>query len=433
MIKFTDLYCVLSAVVPLYVTMFLAYASVKYWHIFTPDQCSGINRFVAIFAVPLLSFEFISRINPYKMDLLFIAADAVSKLLVLFVLFAWSKFSRRGTIDWVITAFSLSTLPNTLVMGIPLLKSMYGDDKEGLMIQTVVMQCIIWYTLLLFLFEYRAARILIMQKLERSEEKAGIQKVVGGEEEMVRVIVTRPTVAVGVSLETSDPDSQKLQSDSKVGPGSARFKPAEEDGFCEQSMQVCSREEDTAAEKAESNEKIEGRKPNANPSSVSSKMMRQILNMVWYKLVRNPNSYASLLGLSWALVSCRWGVKKPQIMENSVTILSNAGLGMAMFSLGLFMALQPRIIACGTKLAAYGMVARFLAGPAVMAIASVGVGLRGTILRVSIVQAALPQGIVPFVFAREYNLHPDVLSTAVIFGMIVSLPITIMYYIVLGL
>lgn len=27
-------------------------------------------------------------------------------------------------------------------------------------------------------------------------------------------------------------------------------------------------------------------------------------------------------------------------------------------------------------------------------------------------QAALPQGIVPFVFAKEYNIHPDILSTA---------------------
>ncbi|XP_058072815.1 probable auxin efflux carrier component 1b isoform X2 [Magnolia sinica] len=82
----------------------------------------------------------------------------------------------------------------------------------------------------------------------------------------------------------------------------------------------------------------------------------------------------------------RWGVKKPRIMENSFMILSNAGLGMAMFSLGLFMALQLRIIACGTKLAAYGLVVRFLVGPAIMVIASVGVGLRGTILRVSIAQ-----------------------------------------------
>jgi auxin efflux carrier family len=27
-------------------------------------------------------------------------------------------------------------------------------------------------------------------------------------------------------------------------------------------------------------------------------------------------------------------------------------------------------------------------------------------------QAALPQGIVPFVFAKEYSVHPDILSTA---------------------
>jgi hypothetical protein len=48
-------------------------------------------------------------------------------------------------------------------------------------------------------------------------------------------------------------------------------------------------------------------------------------------------------------------------------------------------------------------------------------------------QAALPQGIVPFVFAREYNVHPDILSTAVIFGMLIALPITLLYYILLGL
>ncbi|KAK2994049.1 hypothetical protein RJ640_012319 [Escallonia rubra] len=44
--------------------MILAYGSVRWWKIFSPDQCSGINRFVAIFAVPLLSFHFISTNNP---------------------------------------------------------------------------------------------------------------------------------------------------------------------------------------------------------------------------------------------------------------------------------------------------------------------------------------------------------------------------------
>jgi hypothetical protein len=114
---------------------------------------------------------------------------------------------------------------------------------------------------------------------------------------------------------------------------------------------------------------------------------------------------------------------------------------------GLFMALQPRIIACGNSLAAYAMAVRFLVGPAVMAAASLAVGLRGVLLHIAIVQvhrqlthflrqkrnapmyaqrnesdqelrivlnfqAALPQGIVPFVFAKEYNVHPNILSTA---------------------
>ncbi|KAL6640462.1 hypothetical protein ACP70R_021585 [Stipagrostis hirtigluma subsp. patula] len=126
------------------------------------------------------------------------------------------------------------------------------------------------------------------------------------------------------------------------------------------------------------------------------------------------------------------GIEMPAIIR-LISIRSDAGLGMAMFSLGLFMALQPRIIACGNTLAAIAMAVRFLMGPAVMAAASIAVGLRGVLLHIAIVQAALPQGIVPFVFAKEYNVHPDILSTAVIFGMLIALPITLVYYILLGL
>ncbi|GLT52332.1 hypothetical protein SLA2020_256800 [Shorea laevis] len=434
MIGFQDLYSVLTAVVPLYVAMFLAYASVKWWNVFTPEQCAGINRFVAIFAVPLLSFEVVSRVNPYRVELLFIAADGVSKVLILVALFCWANFCKKGSLDWAITLFSLSTLPNTLVMGIPLLKSMYGDDKEGIMIQAVVLQCIIWYTLLLFLFEYRETRMFVLSKF-REAGTCG-----SSTEDEVKSTPTSQNV------NKVAPDSQKskpLAAAVKEGQGKEVHlfiwrcgccrKTDEQNGVCGQTGQGCQREERNAkviaTEKLVATENVE-----APPlGSSSSGMLLEILRRVWFKLVRNPNSYASLFGLVWALISCRWGIKKPQIMENSVTILSKAGLGMAMFSLGLFMALQPRIIACGKRLAGYGMLARFVAGPALMAVASLGVGLRGTILKVSIIQAALPQGIVPFVFAREYNLHPEVLSTAVIFGMIISLPITILYYILLGI
>lgn len=39
------------------------------------------------------------------------------------------------------------------------------------------------------------------------------------------------------------------------------------------------------------------------PTSV---MTRLILIMVWRKLIRNPNTYSSLIGLTWSLVSFRY-------------------------------------------------------------------------------------------------------------------------------
>lgn len=96
------------------------------------------------------------------------------------------------------------------------------------------------------------------------------------------------------------------------------------------------------------------------PASV---MTRLILIMVWRKLIRNPNTYASLIGLIWSLISyryfkhlrellpywwaftlmecnccqsfCRWNIQMPSIVKGSISILSDAGLGMAMFSLGI--------------------------------------------------------------------------------------------------
>ncbi|CAM8953091.1 unnamed protein product [Rhodiola kirilowii] len=170
MINGHDFYIILSAMTPLYVAMILAYGSVRWWKIFTPDQCAGINRFVAVFAVPLLSFHFISKNDPYAMDLRFIAADTLQKTIMLVVLIFWANFSKHGSLDWLITIFSLSTLPNTLVMGIPLLAAMYGEYCKSLMVQLIVLQCIIWYTLLLFLFEYRAAKMLITDQFP---DKAG--------------------------------------------------------------------------------------------------------------------------------------------------------------------------------------------------------------------------------------------------------------------
>lgn len=53
------------------------------------------------------------------------------------------------------------------------------------------------------------------------------------------------------------------------------------------------------------------------------------------------------------------------------------------------MALQPRIIACGTKMAVIGMAIRFIGGPLVMSAASIAVGLKGVRLHTAIVQVII--------------------------------------------
>ncbi|KAL4383671.1 hypothetical protein GQ457_15G001120 [Hibiscus cannabinus] len=611
MITLTDFYHVMTAMVPLYVAMILAYGSVKWWKIFTPDQCSGINRFVALFAVPLLSFHFIASNDPYAMNFRFIAADSLQKVIVLVLLAVWSKVSKRGCLEWTITLFSLSTLPNTLVMGIPLLKGMYGDFSGSLMVQIVVLQCIIWYTLMLFMFEYRAARILISEqfpdtagsivsihvdsdimsldgrqpieteaeikedgKLHVTVRKSNASRsdIFSRRSQGLSSTTPRPsnlTNAEIYSLQSSrnptprgssfnhndfysmmaggrnsnfgsadvyglsasrgpTPRPSNFEEDGAAATGKPRFhyngpgsggatahypapnpgmfsptgskgtvtangnakkpngqaqqkheeggkdlhmfvwsssaspvsdvfggheygaatdhkevrlavSPGKVEGHRENQEELMERDEFSFGNRREMNNVQEGDKVGdgiAKPPKTmppTSVMTRLILIMVWRKLIRNPNTYSSLIGLIWSLISFRWNVQMPAIIAKSISILSDAGLGMAMFSLGLFMALQPRIIACGNSVAAFAMAVRFLTGPAVMAAASIAVGLRGVLLHVAIVQAALPQGIVPFVFAKEYNVHPDILSTAVIFGMLIALPITLVYYILLGI
>ncbi|XP_011002075.1 PREDICTED: auxin efflux carrier component 2-like [Populus euphratica] len=545
MISGKDIYQVVSALVPLYVAMILAYGSVRWWKVFTPDQCAGINRFVAVFATPFLVFDFICSNNPYKMNLRFIAADSLQKVAVLVVLFIWQATTRRGELDWTITLFSLSTLPNTLVMGVPLLKSMYGEFSSPLMIQVCFMQSVLWYTLLLSMFEYRGAKRLVAGQFPETAASISSFKVdsavvsLGGHEPLetdaeidddgkLRVVVRRssatssnfssrdrfdgwnPDLSVHLpprasnfssvevfsvqssprassyrqtdlsNLTNSFGDIYSLQSsrnsvprissnlEEEMGrkngvafPGSPSCVVPQKQGggapapnkdlhMVVWSSSISSNISDHRYLKADQingshtfPDPFNGAAPQqdniAAAASTAKKqqmppatvLARLIAMMVGRKLVRNPNTYASLLGLLWSLISFRWSIKLPLIVDGSVKILSNAGLGMAMFSLGLFAALQPKVIASGKVLALISMAIKFLTGPAVMAAASLAFGLRGDLLRVAIVQAALPSGILPFIFAKEYNLHANIQSTSVIFGMVVALPVTIIYYVLL--
>ncbi|KAF3452447.1 hypothetical protein FNV43_RR02880 [Rhamnella rubrinervis] len=348
MIGWEDVYKVVVATVPLYVALMLGYGSVRWWKIFTPEQCGAINSLVCFFTLPLFTFEFTAHVDPFEWNYLFIGADVISKVIIVVVLALWAKCSSKGSYCWSITSFSLSTLTNSLVVGVPLMKAMYGQMGVDLVVQSSVVQAIIWLTILLFVLEFR---------------RTGLD----------------------ISSNTSD----------VTEPG----------------------------------KDLEGN--NMDLASSSSPSYWSLMKAVSVKLGMNPNSYAVFIGIAWAFIANRWHLQMPSIMEGSILIMSKAGTGTAMFSMGIFMALQEKVVACGTSLTVFGMVLRFIAGPAAMAIGCIAVGLHGDVLRVAIIQAALPQSITSFIFAKEYGLHAEVLSTAVIFGMMVSLPVLIAYYAVL--
>lgn len=155
MIGWEDVYKVVVAMVPLYVALILGYGSVRWWHVFTPEQCGAINRFVCYFTLPLFAFEFTAHVDPFKMNYLFIGADAISKFIIVMVLAFWAKCSSKGSYAWSITSFSLCTLTNSLVVGVPVVKTMYGQMAVELVVQSSVIQAIIWLTTLLFVLEFR--------------------------------------------------------------------------------------------------------------------------------------------------------------------------------------------------------------------------------------------------------------------------------------
>ncbi|KAL4572690.1 hypothetical protein LXL04_019472 [Taraxacum kok-saghyz] len=348
MIGWQDIYNVLSAMFPLYVALILGYGSVKWWNMFNPSDCDTINRLNCYFIMPLFTFEFTTRINPYKFNHLFIAADVISKAIILIAISIWANCSSKGSYPWSVTSFSLSSLNNTLVVGVPLMRAMYGSLGENMVIQSSILQSMVWNMFQLFMLEIHQAKK--QMDLAVAPEKSGMD------------------------LE-------------KVGEGDKSGRPS----------------------------------------------MVILMKTVGLKLSKNPNSYACILGLSWAFVSYRWDLQFPSIVEGSIQIMSRAGSGVAMFCMGLFMALQDKLIDCGVRLTVVGMVMRFAVAPITFTIGSLAVGLRRDELHVAIIQAALPQAISSFVYAKEYGLHANVLSTAVIFGTIVSIPVLVSYYAVLDL
>ncbi|KAK1619868.1 hypothetical protein QYE76_025385 [Lolium multiflorum] len=401
MISGSAVYQVLEAMAPLYTAAALGYASVRWLKAFSDEQCAGINHFVALYAVPVLIFHMVSTNDLYAMSGRLIAADTLQKLAILLGLVArmlWARSRRHrdddGTkaapslqLEWVVTAFSVASLPNTIIMGVPLLRGMYGEVSTTLLKPIVVMQFCFWYNVIIFLYEYmeamRAAATVTKEIISppASPEKG----------DLMRVVI----------IETTDVTVASMAQGSIV---------------------------------VETNTTSVGKDEEAGTFGDVAKApsVKHVLWMAVKKILRIPNTYASILGLIWSLVAFKCGIKMPKVIDDSLFTIYSTAVGLSMFSSGTFIARQSQFIPCGYTIASMSMLLKFLIGPVVMLIASLVVGMHGTLLHMAVVQAALPLAVTSFVYAEEYKVQADIMSTGVIFGIFISLPVTIVYYILLG-
>lgn len=73
-------------------------------------------------------------------------------------LFVWAWCTKTGSLDWVITLFQLSVMPNTIIVGIPVLSPLYSITGSG--IAAVFIGQVLWLFPILFLYELRAVKKL---------------------------------------------------------------------------------------------------------------------------------------------------------------------------------------------------------------------------------------------------------------------------------
>ncbi|CAN6358071.1 unnamed protein product [Urochloa humidicola] len=488
MISWGDVYKVSAALVPLYVPLLLGFYSVRRWKIFTPEQCESINSLVALFAIPFFTFGFTVHTDPFHANYRAIAADVVSKAVIAAAIAAWWLLYARGrrdagAVNWSITGFSLSTLTSSLVVGVPMARAMYGEWAQQLVVQLSVFQAIVWITLLLLALEVRKAALLgpplqaaiavvVAEEKVRNDENAisgtRLASAYAGDDvssktasvlsqlpppqisgvqastEAIAVVVAegevrKDAIDQGTEIDPADDDGQESSHSTARAQGSPRqtinndVEGSTDDADAAAYVHVTSSSTVIPQPPLVNGDDVEA--SNAAPMGVVGPIaagrtsMWTLVKVVLYKLGRNPNTYASVGGIIWACIANRLHISLPIIIENSIGIMARCGNGLAMFSMGLFMAQQDKLIPCGPSLTFLGLVLKFVLDPIAMTIGSIAVGLRGDVVRVAIIQAAVPQSITSFIFAKEYGLHPDVLSTAVIVGMLVSVPLIVLFYV----
>ncbi len=158
----------------------------------------------------------------------------------------------------------------------------------------------------------------------------------------------------------------------------------------------------------------------------------RVLRIMRDRLLTNPMVLGAVAGIitSLAVKAKDHNRPLPYILDTTSMYMNNCVLGISLFNFGLFAAVHG-IISCGYKRAAVRdgsayrlrsvlncmrpqgvMLLRCVISPICCLLVMLMFGMRGDVLKIMILQGALPQAVSSFVVFKEFKIQPEVFSTS---------------------
>ena len=389
-------------------------------------------------AIPALVFRMIALNDMRQTDLRFVAADCVYKLFgaaVLGVPVVGERLllrrrgggrARLGAKEFMAAHVAL-TLPNTFILGVPILGAIYDPRQvEQYMSLLLVTQSCLQFPFIIGFLEYGGVQD------EAMGGGAGGAAPEGGRS-LPREI-TAATCRPRSPTRRPAGGGEELPEDGDVAPPPEEGAPAAEVLIGVPSAAGPSREPSLHRRVS----MAFGLLPDpARPVARAPKTPASTARKVLSKVLRNPIIWSAVLGAVYSVLAQNFSWGMPKVLDLTTSMLGNCTLGLALFNIGLFMFGKP-LLTCSWQQAVGGGVLRFVASPALALLAALTVGLpirgEGTTLgKLLILQAALPQAVVSFAIAQEYKTYPGVFSTLINTTTLGSIPVVFFVYFLLEL
>ncbi|KAL3681087.1 hypothetical protein R1sor_024043 [Riccia sorocarpa] len=448
-----DFWELLQYILPFFVILFPAYGMAR-MKILTPVHAPGLNRWTSLVGIPIYVGHMVAFNDPYQTNLRLVGADALQKAVVLIVAIVWWRFSKNSSIDGVITFFMLATLSNMVLVGPALFRPLHGTQSDVSIATLILLQCVLWYNLCIGLFETRnvlkemsgedlellhqRAEAAAPEDLDHNSNLPGLPFWTSRDAIQDNRSLTRSVSAPTTSRVSPMFLNENLQKDTSIAT-------SHKDGGMNNSEQLPTTDveitfdvpglvakkfggdEDVNVTKSHAD--VEADDPRSAPNGLA---LGKILYKVFHRVKYAPLLYTSTIGFVYSLFAFKYDWEMPYTIRQSLELIANGAIAISVVTMALTWHASGKVVAaCGYKRMFYGWIIRFLVGPVIMVLASLAFGLKGIAFEFSVLQAALPVGLVSFVLAKEYNLDVEVFSTAVITQLVIFLPIVVIYYFIL--